>query len=131
GLASAGADVAEGRPGSGPRGEIADRTLRFGSGIALVACEPIARILRIEFGHQPVSINLGNDRSRCDGKIDAVDLVEAVLWLRETRDGPAVDQDVLRRRRQIHKPDSHTSYYVEIDAETSDLTDLDQAYHKQ
>src|SRR5215471_4554563 len=74
--------------------ETTDRGLMGGSGIPLVVRKAIAGIRSVEVTHQPVTINLRNDGSGCNRKIDPISFVEAVLRLREIRNCPAVDKDV-------------------------------------
>src|SRR5438105_15056611 len=107
--------------------EIADGALMFGRGVAFVAGETIAGILRVEFRHQSVAEDFRDDGSRGDGKIDAIAFVETVLRLRESGNGPAVHENVLWRDGQVRKRHLHGANARVIDVEPVDLINFHDA----
>ena len=121
------ADEIERTPVDRARAESAHRVLVCRRAITLVAGKTVPGIGAVHRVHEAVSIDLGDDRSTGNRKIDPIPFVEAVLRLGKLGNGTAVHKNMLGRRGQRFNRQAHRLQTCMVDVETVDFLRLDDS----
>jgi len=85
--------------------------------VSLVLGEAVTWVMTVPFGHQPVSVDLGHDRSRGDRRRPPIPFNDGPLGIAERGESHGVNEDKLGRIRKPHEGLAH--------GETGGLEDID------